>query len=469
MNTRFTMAIVTAVVGLFAARGVTAAPPDSFERQGVELYRKLISFNTAVGQGQVPVLAEYLATQFRAAGFAASDIHLFPLGETTSMVVRYPGNGSGGRPILLMAHMDVVTARREDWKRDPFTLIEENGYFYGRGTLDVKGGVATITSAFVRLKSEGFVPSRDLIIVFSGDEETTQQTIKDLARNHRELIDAEFALNSDGGGGVLDERTGLPLAYSLQTAEKIYESFELTVHNAGGHSSTPRVDNAIYDLAAVLQRLQGYHFPVMSNDTTRRYFAALGKRTPGKLGAAMLGFAAHPQEGAAAATLAANFSYVGDTRTTCVPTLLSGGHADNALPQSATATINCRIFPGVRVDAVQATLQKLAGPGVQFKRVNEPIESDASPLREDVLAAVTRAVHRRHPGIEVVPQQSSGATDGAVLRSAGIPTYGTGEEFIKDSDDFSHGLNERVPVQSFYDGLDFWHALIVDLAGPPSA
>ena len=160
---------------------------------------------------------------------------------------------------------------------------------------------------------------------------------------------------------------------------------------------------------------------------------------------------------------------MGDTRTTCVPTLLSGGHADNALPQSATATINCRIFPGVRVDAVQATLQKLAGPGVQFKRVNEPIESDASPLREDVLAAVTRAVHRRHPGIEVVPQQSSGATDGAVLRSAGIPTYGTGEEFIKDSDDFSHGLNERVPVQSFYDGLDFWHALIVDLAGPPSA
>lgn len=267
----------------------------------------------------------------------------------------------------------------------------------------MKCGVTAITSALVRLKSEGFVPSRDLIIVFSGDEETTQQTIRDLARNHRQLIDAEFALNSDGGNGVLDEQSGRPLVYSLQTAEKVYASFELTVHSAGGHSSAPRTDNAIYDLAAVLQRLQGYHFPVMSNETTRRYFAALGKRTPGKLGAAMLDFAAHPQEG--------------------------------ALPQSATATINCRIFPGVHLD---------------------------------LLAAVTRAVQRRHPGIEVVPQQASGATDGAVLGSVGIPTYGTGEEFIKDSDDFSHGLNERVPVQSFYDGLDFWHALIVDLAGSPS-
>jgi acetylornithine deacetylase/succinyl-diaminopimelate desuccinylase-like protein len=466
MNARYLSAATLAAASLLCAHTVSAAAPDSFERQGVELYRKLISVDTSVGHGQVPVLAEYLATQFRAAGFAEGDIHIFPLGDAASMVVRYPGNGSGGRPILLMAHLDVVTAKRGDWARDPFTLVEENGFFLGRGALDVKCGVATITSAILRLKSEGFLPSRDLIIVFSGDEETTQKTTMDLARNHRQLIDAEFALNSDGGGGQLDEQTGKPVVYALQTAEKTYESFEMTVRNPGGHSSLPRADNAIYELAAVLRRLQAYHFPVMSNETTRRYLASVGKRTPAPLGTAMLAFAAHPQEGAAAATLAASPSYVGVTRTTCVPTLLSGGHADNALPQSATVTVNCRIFPGVSVAAVQATLQKLAGPAVEFKRVAEPIESDASPLREDVFAAVTRAVHRRHPDVEVVPEQSSGASDGAVFRGVGIPTYGTGEEFIKDSEDFSHGLNERLPVQSFYDGLDFWYALIADVAGP---
>ena len=241
------------------------------------------------------------------------------------------------------------------------------------------------------------------------------------------------------------------------------------MRNPGGHSSLPRADNAIYDLATVLRRLQIYHFPVMSNETTLGYFRAVGKRTPGKLGAAMLAFAVHPQEGAAAATLAANPSYVSKARTTCVPTLLRGGHADNALPQSATVTVNCRIFPGVGVSSVQATLQQLAGPTVEFRRVAEPIESDASPLRANVVAAVTRAMHRRHPAVEVVPEQSSGASDGAVFRGAGIPTYGTGEEFIKDSDSFAHGLNERLPVQSFYDGLDYWHALIMDLAGAVSA
>jgi acetylornithine deacetylase/succinyl-diaminopimelate desuccinylase-like protein len=466
MSNRLLTAPIVALAGLLSIQQAAAAAHDDFERQSLELYRHLISVDTSVGHGQVPAVAEYLAAQFRAAGFSDNDIHIFPLDDTASMVVRYPGDGSGGRPIALMAHMDVVIAKREDWVRDPFTLTEDNGFFFGRGTLDVKCGVATITSAILRLKREGFVPRRDLLIVFTGDEETTQRTTLDLARNHRALIDAEFALNSDGGNGVLDELTGEPRTYKLQTAEKTYASFEITVHNAGGHSSLPRADNAIYDLAAVLRKLQAYHFPVMSNETTRRYLTSMGRRTGGPLGTAMLAFAARPQEGEAAATISANPSYVGVIRTTCVPTLLRGGHADNALPQSATVTVNCRIFPGVRVSAVQAALQQVAGPTVEFKGLAEPIESEASPLREDVLAAVTRAVHRRHPGAEVVPEQSPGASDGAVFRGFGIPTYGTGEEFYKDSDDFTHGLNERLPIQSFYDGLDFWRGLITDLAGP---
>ena len=265
MNTKYLPSIVAVTACLGLSHQACAAPADKYETQGVELFRQLISFDTSTGHGQVPVMAEYLATQFRAAGFTDSDIHIFPLGDTASMVVRYAGNGSGGRPILLMAHMDVVTARRDDWARDPFTLLEENGFFFGRGALDVKCGVAALTSTVLRLKAEGFVPSRDLLIVFTGDEETTQLTAMDLAKNHRQLIDAEFALNSDGGGGQLDEQTGKPLSYALQTAEKTYESFELTVRNPGGHSSLPRADNAIYDLAAVLRRLQGYRFPVLSN------------------------------------------------------------------------------------------------------------------------------------------------------------------------------------------------------------
>jgi acetylornithine deacetylase/succinyl-diaminopimelate desuccinylase-like protein len=225
--------------GLLSAP-LPAAPFDApYQRQALELYRRLIAYKTEVGEGQVPVMANFLAEQFRAAGFAAADIHIVPLGETASLIVRYRGDGRGGRPVLAMAHMDVVTAKPEDWKHDPFKLTEDSGYFFGRGTLDIKVGIVCITEAFLRLKAEGFVPRRDLILVFSGDEETTQQTAADLAKNHRALIDAEFALNSDSGRGVLDEHDGHPLFYALQTAEKSYASFELTVRNPGGHSSRP--------------------------------------------------------------------------------------------------------------------------------------------------------------------------------------------------------------------------------------
>ena len=442
-----------------------AATPNPNEARAREIYSKLIAYKTSVGLKQVPAMAGYLASQFRAAGFPDADIHVLPVGETASLVVRYRGDGSGGKPILMMAHMDVVTAKPEDWKRDPFTLVEENGYFYGRGTADVKDGVATLTATFLRLKGEGFVPTRDLVIVFTGDEETGMTTTRDLVGKHRDLIDAEYALNSDGGGGTLDE-SGRPQTYGLQTAEKTYASFELTTRNPGGHSSLPRPDNAIYELADALKRVQAYRFPVMSNETTLAAFKAAGAVTPGPLGEAMLKFAADPTDQAAAETLSKVPTEAGRTRTTCTPTLLRGGHADNALPQSATATVNCRIFPGVAIATVQKALQDAAGPKVEIVSIGEPTASDASPLRPDVVAAVTKAVHVRHPGVPIVPVQESGATDGLHFRAAGIPTYGVGGMFMKDSDAFAHGLNERVPVQGFYDGLEHWYVLVKELAGP---
>jgi acetylornithine deacetylase/succinyl-diaminopimelate desuccinylase-like protein len=457
---------------LWVTSAASAAEParlSQHEQKAREIYAKVIAMPTSKGNGQVPVMAEYLAGEFRSAGFPAADISVVPFegvdDKTASLVVRYRGNGKGGKPILLMAHMDVVAAKREDWERSPFELIEENGYFYGRGTYDNKQGVVAITSTFLRLKAEGFVPSRDLILFFSGDEETAQATTMNMAHEHRELIDAEFALNGDAGGGTLDDDTGKALYYELQTAEKTYADFTVTARNPGGHSSLPRDDNAIYDLAVALIKVRDYKFPVMWNDTTVASFRQTGTITPGELGEAMRKFADNPRDAAAAAVIAREPSYVGRTRTTCVATMLNGGHGENALPQSARANINCRIFPGVKIEDVRLALQQAAGSAIEVKLVGEPLSSDASPLRPDVLKAVTRAVHKIRPGVLIVPAQTSGATDGLVFRSIGIPTYGVDGNFMMSKDDFSHGLNERLGVRSFYDSLTFWHTLVTELAG----
>lgn len=441
------------------------AAPEEVRKEAREIFQKVISFRTSEGLGQVPAMAQYLAERFRAAGFREEDIHILPVGETASLVVRYRGNGRGGKPILLLAHMDVVTAKPEEWQRDPFTLVEEKGYFFGRGTLDNKQGVTTLTSTFLRLKREGFVPTRDLIIAFTGDEETGMLTTTDLATKHRDLIDAEYALNSDDGGGQLDETTGKPQYLSFIGAEKISATYELTVRNPGGHSSAPRADNAIYDLADALKALQAYRFAVKSNDWTLGSFKATGPATAGPLGEAMTRFAANPQDEAAAAALAAVPTEVGKTRTTCVATMLRGGHASNALPQTAIATLSCRIFPGTSVDDVKATLQQVVGKNVDVRSLGNTPPADASPLRRDLLAAVTKAAHARYPGLPVVPGMVPWATDGAVYRSAGIPTYGVSGSLIKASDSFSHGLNERLPVDSFYGELTHWYVLLKELAG----
>ncbi len=457
-------------LGLTLAASAWAAPtvaPPATRAEARAILAEAVGMETSIGKNNIPKLAQALAARFVKAGFPASDITIVPFGETASLIVRYRGNGTGGRPIALMAHMDVVAAKRSDWQRDPFTLTEEDGYFFGRGTLDIKQEIALQSATFLRLKAEGFVPTRDLLLVYSGDEETSQDTISDLVKNHRDLIDAEFALNGDGGGGILDEKTGKPLVYYVQGAEKSSSKFLLTTRNPGGHSSQPRADNAIYELADALKAVQAYQFPVRWNDWTLGDFKAAGAVTPGALGAALKQFAADPHDAKAAAEISKQGAYVGRVRTTCVATMLEGGHAENALPQSATATINCRIFPGDSPAFVQETLQKLVGANVEVRSGYEVFVSDPSPLRPDVMKAVALAVEAANPGAQIVPTQASYTTDGAEFRAAGIPTYGVMGVFSKNSEQFAHGLNERIRSDEFYAGLTHWYVLLKTLAGAP--
>lgn len=441
-----------------------------YQRQALDIYRDTIAMRTAAGHGQVPAMAHYLADRFRDGGFDDEDIHVVPFTsasgeETASLVVRYRGDGSSRRkPILFAAHMDVVDARREDWVRDPFTLIEEDGYFFGRGTADDKLGTTLLTTTFIRLKREGFRPARDLVIAFSGDEETAMATIRDLVTNHRELVDAEFALNADSGGGALGTDYS-PVSYQVQAAEKTYADIELEVQNPGGHSSRPRRSNAIYHLANALLKVQAFQFPVQYNDITVSYFEQRSAAETGDLGRAMADFARDPGDGAAAAALAESPSQVGITRTTCVATMLDAGHAENALPQSAKANVNCRLFPGETVEQTVATLRRVIDNDEVLIRVKgSPRSAPASPLREDVMSAITKAVREQYPDLPIIPYMTTGATDGRELRAAGIPTYGTTGLFQRSEDSFAHGLNERVLVISFYQALEHWNSVIRELA-----
>jgi len=463
------IATLLGLVYLSATVALAQEVPAEERGQARELFARLIAFNTAKGQGQVPAMAAYLADRLRAAGFDDADLHILPFEDTASLVVRYPGDGSGGRPVLLLAHMDVVPARPADWQREPFVLEEEGGYFFGRGTQDMKADIAALVATFIRMKREGITPGRDLVLVFTGDEETEQATVRDLLANHPDLMAAEFAINGDGWSGVLDDHSGQPRLYYLQGAEKAYASFELTARNPGGHSSEPRLDNAIYDLARALLAVQALRFPVMANDWTRASLAASGEAVDGELGLALRRFAADPADGEAGERLAAEPAYVGRTRTTCVATLLRGGHAENALPQSATATINCRVFPGMTIREVGERLQAAVGETVAVRLISPEFDSVASPLRPDVLAAVSRAVHALYPEVEVVPDQPSFATDGSFLRAAGIPTYGASGLFIRPGESFAHGLDERIPVTSFYNSLVYWYTLLTTLAGQGDA
>jgi acetylornithine deacetylase/succinyl-diaminopimelate desuccinylase-like protein len=436
-------------------------------RKTLEIYTKVISIETVKGKGNVPIMANYLADQLRDSGFDSNDVKVIQQGSLASLVVRYRGDKSANKkPILLIGHMDVVNALAEDWERPPFTLTKDDTYFYGRGAIDNKLGISMLTSTFIRLKKEGFIPTRDLILAFSGDEETGMLTTRMLANDMPELSDAEFALNSDAGGGDL-RADGKAIAYLVQAAEKTYATFELNVRNPGGHSSRPRIDNAIYDLADALKQVQAYEFPIMYSDMTRDFFRNTGLQFGGELGAAMIKFSDDPSNLEAAKRLSKESSYVGTTRTTCVATMLRGGHAENALPQSATATINCRIFPGVTVAQVQKQLEiVVANSAVEFSVLGSPIESPISELRDDVMAAIKKAVDPRYPGITIMPYMESGGTDGMHFRSAGIPTWAISSVFMNPDEMFAHGLNERLPIKAFYEGLDHWTIILKELAGP---
>ena len=432
----------------------------------LQIFTRIIGVETSKNLGNVPEVANYLADELLAAGFPEEDVEVVPLGETASLIARYRGDNSSGKtPILLLGHMDVVEALERDWERPPFELTRDDTYFYARGSVDNKFGVAQLTSTFIRLKKEGFVPNRDLIIAFSGDEESGMTTTRMLAHDREDLAEAEFALNSDAGGGDLSA-DGKPVVYLIQAAEKTFVTWEMTVRNPGGHSSRPRPDNAIYDLADAVTRIQRYQFPVRWSEMTLDFFRETGNQLGGELGDAMIQFADNPQDKAAADRLAIESSYVGTTRTTCVVTMLRAGHAENALPQSATATVNCRVFPGVPVTEIEGVLKQVVGnESVEFKQMTEATESPISELRPDVFAAVSKAVHARYPGVKVVPYMESGGTDGKHFRKAGIPAWAVSGLFMHPDEMYAHGLNERLPISAFYDALDHWSIILRELTG----
>lgn len=453
-------------VALAALSSPSVAQQGPDHAQARQMFEKVITFRTSIGQGQVPAMVSYLETVLRDAGVPAENIAKLPNGETVGMLVRVPGPDQNAKPILFSAHMDVVDARPEDWKRDPYKLIEEGGFFYGRGTLDNKAGVVAMMSTILRLQKANKKPRRTLVFAFVGDEETALDEPNGTTRQiaaHPWVKGAEFAINTDAGGGLLAP-DGKPIIYLVQGAEKTYATFELTATNQGGHSSRPRSDNAIYDIARAVTRIDEYDFPVMSNDLTRAYLGAVGKVTPGPAGAALRAFAANPQDAAAAQAIAGNPEFVGTTRTTCVATMLNAGHAENALPQKATATVNCRIFPGVSVDDVQKQLATVvADPKIGIKVLGAPVVSPVSELRPDIERAIAQSIQKRQPGVGLSPYLESGGTDGMVYRTAGIPTWASSGIFIKPDEMFAHGLDERVPVKSFYDGIEHIHDLAVAL------
>lgn len=461
----FALGLIAALCAAQALRADDTIRSEHAQKT-LEIYRTIIEVDTSKRMGNTPKVANYLAGELLAAGFSADDIEVPMTGEFASLIVRYRGNGSTDKkPILFLGHMDVVEALAKDWVRPPFELTRDDVNFYARGTIDNKFGVAQLTSTFIRLKKEGFVPDRDLYLVFSGDEESGMTTTRMLAYERPELAEAEYALNSDAGGGVLDAE-GNPIAYRIQAAEKTYATWEITVRNPGGHSSRPREDNAIYDLADAIKSIQAYRFPVQWSEMTLEYFQYTGEQLGGELGDAMIAFAYNPEDKAAAARLAKEPSYIGTTRTTCVVTMLEAGHAENALPQSATATVNCRIFPGVGVEEIEEILRQVVNnDAVEFAMLADPTESPISELRNDVVAAVGKAVHRRYPDVKLIAYMESGGTDGMHFRKAGIPTWAVSGVFMNPDEMFAHGLNERVPIKAFYDGLDHWSVIIRELAG----
>lgn len=431
----------------------------SNNRLARDIYRELIEVNTTDSAGNTTTAAEEMAARLRNAGFPESDIHVFgPNARKGNLVARYRGTGRQ-KPLLLLAHIDVVEAAREDWSIDPFKFIEKDGYFWGRGTTDDKAMAAVWIATLIRLKHEHYVPDRDLIVALTADEETGNSNgVQWLLANHRDLIDAEFAFNEGGESEIKD---GQYLLNAVQLSEKVYQSFRLEVRNAGGHSSRPVKDNAIYHLAEGLTRLSRFEFPAHVNDVTIAYYQRMASLYTGQVAADMRAVAKNPPDRGAVARLSKSPQHNALLHTTCVATRLEAGYADNALPQNARALVNCRILPGESPIEVKSTLDRvLADPKISVAAIDEAVPSEPSPLKPEILGAIERITTQMWPGVPVIPVMSTGATDGVYLRNAGIPTYGV-SGFFEDLDDTrAHGRDERMGVKQFYEGSEFLYRLV---------
>ena len=441
------------------------------------IFQQLIEINTTDSVGNVTTAAEAMAKRLLDAGFPQADVVVAgPSDRKKNLVARYKGTGQRGS-ILFIGHLDVVEARREDWSIDPFRFIESDGYFYGRGTRDMKSGDAILVETFVRLKRENYQPDRDLILALTADEEGGDYNGVDwLLKEHRSWIDAQFCINLDGG--EFEKLRGKPVLAGLQASEKVYADFQFETTNPGGHSSVPGADNAIYELANALAKLEKFSFPVHVNDITRSYFLQSASLTTGQLSTDLRGASKQPPDAPAIQHLSNMPYYNSLLRTTCVATMLIGGHAPNALPQMARATVNCRIFPGEDPEEVRKTLERVAADAkVKVTLIDEktadgrpiPIVTvPPSPLLPEVLAAYNATLATMWPGLPVVPTMSTGATDGKYLRIAGIPTFGIACMFFDMEDDRSHGKDERVGVQDFYDGVEFGYRFAKTLSSAHS-
>lgn len=453
--------LIMAATPAFAATGETS----DAEAQTLALTKESIALRSVRGPGnETGKVAQLLADALRNGGWSADQVEVVPFHDTAYLIATWPGSDPALGPVVISAHLDVVEADPKDWERDPFTPVVENGLLYGRGASDTKFDAVQAMVAVMELRKAGFRPRRDIVIAYSGDEETTMLTSKVIAKR---LKHAHLVLNVDGASGTLDETSGQPAYWTWQGAEKVYGDFKLEVTNPGGHSSAPRAANAIAQLSGALARIGAHHFTPEVNDITRDYFtkAAAFESDP-LLAAAMRAFAEDPADKAAIAVLRGNPATVGKIATTCVPTMIEGGHALNALPQRATGFVNCRIFPGHSKASIIAKLTAVADePALTIAEVNPEyvVEAPASPYDKTFVDAATRAVHAAFGEVPIIASQSSGASDSMWYRALGVPSYGASGTFTRDSDDYAHGLNERVPISNIGRSLKYYDVLLREL------
>ena len=462
--------VLTAGMAFAADSGSVAPTPADAEsiKLATDIFKQLIEINTTDSLGSTTIAAEAMAKRLREAGFPESDVVMMgPNPRKGNMIARLHGTGAH-KPVLLIGHLDVVEAKRSDWTTDPFHFIEKDGYYYGRGTQDMKEGDAIMMATLIRMKQEGYKPDRDIILALTADEEGGNFNGVDwLLKNHRNLIDAAFVLNHDGGGVV--EENGKLLGLAVDATEKLYADYQLSSLNPGGHSSMPTPDNAIYHLADALARLEHYSFPFELNAVTRVELAALAKNYPPEKAALVKGVLKEPPDQDAIAKLSSEDPVLNSTmRTTCVATRLAAGHANNALPQTATANVNCRIFPGHSAEEIRQELVKIvADPKVTVGYVqidgsiasNAPNDQQLPPvaLREDVMKPLREVSAEFWPGIPVLPDMAIGASDSRYANAAGMPAFGVGGIVLDNNDIRAHGKDERLPVQSFNTGVQFYY------------